>query len=83
MITTARLLGGGISSTLGYLGIEQVTSNGPDLAGIALIITAVSGFIATVGALVIGLRKKPTDPALELALELLRRDLNDDRAEDQ
>lgn len=48
-------------SGLGLVGAEQVSSGGPDLQGIALIITSVSGLIATVGALVIGLRRKPSD----------------------
>lgn len=52
--------------------VDKVTS-GPDLAGIALIITAISGLIATVGALVLGLRRKPND-ATELALRILERE---------
>jgi hypothetical protein len=55
---------------LGLYGVEKVASQGPDLAGIALVITATSGLIATVGALILGLRKKPSDVS-ELALRYL------------
>lgn len=56
---------------IGYQGVEQVTSTGPDLQGIALIITSISGLVATVGALVIGLRKKPDDQAAEIVKAIL------------
>lgn len=56
---------------LGVLGVAQVSDQGPDLAGIALIITAITGLIGTVGALVLGFRRKPSnsDALLELLLE--------------
>lgn len=73
-----RLLAGGISAAMGWLGADQVTSHGPDLAGIALIITAISGLIATVGGLFIATRKKPMDPQdialLALAERLTRQE---------
>lgn len=58
---------------LGLYGVAQVNDQGPDLAGIALIITAISGLVATVGALILGLRRKPND-ATELALRILERE---------
>lgn len=62
MYVAARLAGAAFTG-LGILGADQVTSNGPDLAGIALVITAISGLIATVGGLFIATRRKPMDPA--------------------
>lgn len=58
-------------TALGYLGVQQVSDQGPDLAGIALIITAITGLIGTIGALVLGFRRKPSnsDALLELLLE--------------
>jgi hypothetical protein len=53
---------------------QQIADHGPDLAGIALVITATSGLIATVGALILGLRKKPNDPAADLARLILERE---------
>lgn len=58
-----------ISAALGVLGVEQVADSGPDLQGIALLITSISGLIATIGALVIGLRKR--DDTTERMLKIL------------
>lgn len=64
---------------LGATGAEQVASSGPDLQGIALIITSISGLIATIGALIIGLRKRPDTTAAELErlAEILRKQSED------
>lgn len=66
-----------LSSAAGVLGADQVQSGGLDLSGIALLITALSGFVATVGALVIALRKKPapTESDTSLALRIAARSL--------
>jgi hypothetical protein len=72
-----RLLAGATSAGLGWLGADQVTTNGPDLAGIALIITAISGMIATIGGLVIAFRRRPSDPNVELINAVA--DILDDR----
>lgn len=76
-----RLLGGAASLTFGWLGADQVSSNGPDLAGIALLITAISGLIATIGGLFLATRKKPMDAqdvALLALAERLTREAQDD-----
>jgi hypothetical protein len=67
-VLALRLLGGAGSAALGWLGADQVTSSGPDLAGIALLITAISGLIATIGGLFLGLRKRPSSDATDLLL---------------
>jgi hypothetical protein len=41
---------------------QEVATNGPDLAGVALVISAVAGLISAATAMVIALRRKPTDP---------------------
>lgn len=75
-----RLTAAGGSAALGWLGAGEVTANGPDLAGIALIITAISGMIATIGGLIIAVRRKPENPNVALlnafaeVLEQQRRD---------
>ena len=78
----ARLLGGAASAGLGWVGADQVTSNGPDLAGVALLITAISGLIATIGGLFIATRRKPMDAQdvalLALAERLTRQEEPDD-----
>lgn len=57
-------------TSLGLTAADAASSGGLDLLGIAAVITAVSGLIATVGALVIGLRRKDqTNDALVKALE--------------
>lgn len=68
-----RALGGLGSAAVGWLGVDQVTHSGPDLAGIALIITALSGMIASVGGLIIALRRKPTDATDAALLAIARR----------
>lgn len=79
-----RVLAGAGSATLGWLGADQVTQNGPDLAGIALLITAVSGLIATIGGLFLATRKKPMDAQdvalLALAERLTRQEDDNDEA---
>lgn len=47
-----------------------------DLLGIAAVITAISGLVATIGALVIGLRKKDAnnDKIAEALLKLAERE---------
>lgn len=72
-----RLLGVTGSAALGWLGADQVTHSGPDLAGIALLITAISGLIATIGGLAIGFRRKPMD-ATDAALLAIAKRLTDD-----
>lgn len=58
-------------SSLG-LSAANAADGGLDLLGIAAVITALSGLIATVGALVIGLRRKDaSNDALVQALEKL------------
>lgn len=37
-------------------------AGGPDYAGIALVISAIAGLLSAVTAMVIALRRKPTDP---------------------
>lgn len=57
-------------SSLGLTAARAQEAGGLDLLGIAAVITAVSGLIATIGALVIGLRKKDaSNDALVKALE--------------
>lgn len=59
-------------SSLGLSAVDAAQSGGLDLLGIAAVITALSGLIATIGALVIGLRKKDSsNDALVQALEKL------------
>jgi hypothetical protein len=79
-VIALRLLGAAGSTTLGWIGADQVSSNGPDLAGIALLITAISGMIATVGGLIIALRKKPMD-ARDAALLAIAARLTEDADE--
>ena len=69
-------LGGGVGLLLTSLGLaatDAVKSGGLDLLGIAAVITAVSGLIATVGALIIGFRKKESDPNAARLAEALNR----------
>lgn len=80
-MTALRLLAGSVSASLGWLGADQVTSQGPDLAGIALIITAISGLIATVGGLFLATRRKPMD-AQDVALLALAERLTRDEDPD-
>ena len=57
-------------TSLGLSAADAAQSGGLDLLGIAAVITAVSGLIATIGAIVIGLRRKDqTNDALVKALE--------------
>ena len=59
-------------TSLGLSAADAAQSGGLDLLGIAAVITALSGLIATVGALVIGLRRKDaSNDALVQALEKL------------
>lgn len=51
----------GLAALSGLTAAGTVVSQGPDLAGIALIITAISGLIATIGGLILALRRKPMD----------------------
>jgi hypothetical protein len=76
-----RLFAGAGSAALGWLGADQVTSNGPDLAGIALLITAISGLIATIGGLIIGLRRRPMN-ATDAALLAIAKRLTDTEGDD-
>ena len=76
-----RLLGGAGSAALGWIGAAQVSSNGPDLAGIALLITAISGLIATIGGLIIGLRRRPMN-ATDAALLAIAKRLTDSEGDD-
>lgn len=75
-----RIAGGSVSAALGWLGANQVTSQGPDLAGVALLITAISGLIATVGGLILATRKKPMDPQ-DIALLALAKRLTEDEGQ--
>lgn len=59
------------SALLGILGADQIVNQGPDFEGIAALVVAISGLIATVTATVIALRKKPEQAATELALKIL------------
>ncbi len=53
-----------------------------DLAGIAAIVTAVSGLIATLSALYLGSRKRSSDVAEELVQRLLEKEIARLRAEE-
>jgi hypothetical protein len=77
-----RLLGAAGSAGLGWLGADQVSSNGPDLAGVALLITAISGMIATVGGLVLAFRRKPMD-ATDAALLAIAARLTNEEPHDE
>ena len=72
-MTGLRLIAGAFSAGLGWIGADQINTNGPDLAGIALLITAISGLIATVGGLLLALRKKPMDATDAALLAIARR----------
>lgn len=70
MLTIAgRVTALALTGAAGILGADQVSA-GPDLEGIALLITAISGFVATVGALVIALRRKPAPAESDASLAL-------------
>lgn len=50
-------------------------AGGTDYAGIALVISAVAGLLSAVTAMVIALRRKPTDPeVVKLLRDLANRD---------
>lgn len=54
--------------------VEEVSTSGPDLTGIAAIIAASAGLLSAVGALVLGFRRPPAstdDVKDELILELI------------
>lgn len=53
----------------------EVTAVGPDYAGLAALITACSGFIATIGAIYIGSRKKSAsdDKVIELLEQMVKK----------
>lgn len=46
-------------------------AGGPDYAGIALVISAIAGLLSAVTAMVIALRRKPTDPEVVALLQRL------------
>lgn len=80
--TSALAAAVGLTGGSGLLAAAAETAGQTDLAGIALIITALAGLVSSVGAVLIGLRRRPpSDPATELALELLRKQL--ERADDE
>ena len=81
LILATRILTGAASAGLGWVGADQVTSHGPDLAGVALLITAISGLIATIGGLLLALRKKPMD-ATDAALLAIAKRLTDEEHPD-
>ena len=59
-------------TSLGLSAADAAQSGGLDLLGIAAVITAISGLVATIGALILGLRKKDSsNDALVQALEKL------------
>ena len=67
-------------SSLGLSAANATTGGGGlDLLGVAAVITAVSGLIATVGALLIGLRKKDAnnDALAQVLLKLADREKKD------
>lgn len=68
-------LSGGVGllfTSLGLSAADAAQSGGLDLLGIAAVITAISGLVATIGALILGLRKKDaSNDALIQALEKL------------
>lgn len=57
-------------SSLGISAARAQEAGGLDLLGIAAVITAVSGLVATIGALVIGLRKR--DSSNDALVEVLK-----------
>ena len=79
-LTTLRILATGFTALSGWAA-EQVASNGTDLGQVALLITAISGLIATIGGLFLGLRKKPMD-ATDAALLAIAKRLTDTEADD-
>lgn len=54
-------------------GAATAATNGPDLAGIALLITAISGLIATLGGLILAFRRKPADATDAALLAIAKR----------
>lgn len=48
----------GLWSSSGLAAAAEVTATGPDYAGIAALVTACSGLLATIGAFLIGMRRK-------------------------
>lgn len=57
MTGTATFVGA-LWSGAGIAAAAEVSNVGPDYAGLAALITACSGFLATVGAIFIGVRKR-------------------------
>jgi ammonia channel protein AmtB len=80
-VTPHVLLGSGAINWLaaGVLSASDPSMGGTDFAGIATLVTAISGLVATVGAIIIGLRKKTdSDKLLELLLKQYEGDKEDD-----
>lgn len=74
-MTPLPAVAAGLSSGLTYLAAENVAANGPDFTGIALLVSAIAGLISAITAMVIALRRKPTDPAVvELLQKLAEKD---------
>lgn len=63
---------------LGVYGVQQISEQGPDLAGIALIISAIAGLLSAATAMVIALRRKPTDPEVVALLREITKNNRDE-----
>ena len=50
------------SAALSLGSMAAAAATGPDYTGIALVISAIAGLLSAVTAMVIALRRKPTDP---------------------
>lgn len=56
-----------IPATVTVVGVVAASSGAPDYVGLAAVITAVSGLVGTIGALLLAFRRKSdTQEALEL-----------------
>ena len=70
-----------VSAGIGVTAADAAGSSGVDFAGLAALITAFSGLVATLGAIYLGSRKKPndaTEEALKLLLEIQKRQMEDE-----